>query len=76
MNTFKKGDRVKYKTGRAKKAEKATFLRKLKAGTALPNVRDLVSTLDPGDELVFDSGLIELADGSKRIVGLGYLKAA
>ena len=72
---FKKNDKVKYKAGRADSFTKGVFLRKLNPGAVVPNDKKLVST-KKGDACKRESALVELKDGSRRLIGTGYLKAA
>ena len=75
MNTsFKKNDKVKYKAGRAINFTRGTFVRRLKAGAQVPNTKGLVSTKHAGSKVISDSAIVELKDGSFRLVKEGYLK--
>lgn len=73
---FAKGDKVKWKIGRAMKFSRGTVYRKLKAGSELKNMKGLITKLDIGDEITADSFAIKADDGTVRVVREGYLKAA
>jgi hypothetical protein len=76
MSAFKKGDKVKYMTGRATKFTKATFERKLKAGAGVPNDKKLKSVLHAGESVARESALVTLKDGTRRLVRTSFLKKA
>lgn len=76
---FKKNDKVKWKVGRAKKANKGRVLQRVTAGTIFGDVRGfarITSTLEEGDEVQHDSFVVEDGDGVRRLIGSGYLQGA
>jgi len=74
---WSKGDKVKWKIGRAMQYSRGTIYRRLKAGSELKNMRGLVTKRAIGDEITADSFAVKSkTDDTIRIVREGYLKAA
>lgn len=74
--TYAKGDKVKWKIGRAMKFSRGVIYRRLKAGSELKNMKGLVTKMSVGDEIAADSFAIKADDGTIRVVREGYLRAA
>jgi hypothetical protein len=75
---FKKGDRVKWKLGKGANTSKGTYLKKCTEVPLGPKkvVENLKTTKALGDSLAFESALVELSDGTYRLIKLGALVAA
>lgn len=72
--TWKKGDKAKYQYGLAPKPITGTVVRLLKKGSKMPSIPNLKSTYVVGEEVFRDSAVLELKDGTRRIVPVGYLR--
>jgi hypothetical protein len=70
---YKKGDKVKYRAGKAGADIKAVVVRSLKAGSKVPTTSKLQST-KKGEECTRDSLIVELDDGTQRLISAGYVK--
>jgi hypothetical protein len=73
---IKKGDNVRWKIGRAQESSRGTVIRAVKAGTLFGSISGsgrIKTTLEPGDELQFDSAVVEKAGGARVLIAQKYL---
>jgi hypothetical protein len=76
IKDFKKGDRVKWKIGRATSYLHGVVLKTLDRGGKIPHTPKLKSqTYDGGNKTMRAAVLIRLKDGTVRLLAPGYLKA-